>query len=334
MAKFTGLPNEILLNVGSHLDKASDKLHLLMANRVTLRLKLAMLYESISLHHCYELCTYEEGSYEWYDYRERRQYKSNCSVERLASALDKDASGLTGPAIKSLRFILNDGNCMGDHELTRILPHLSSLKTLCIINEAVSITGRFSVAKLSGALQTVKGTIEDLTVCLGNSEDTVDGTPIGDLSDFSKLKKLCIQSEILIGDDAYGQQSTLPPSQILPLGLERFTLHCCAQSTLHDQDVDIVGHYEKVTYGRSDNKDLPLPTVTWPDSARRINTFSMLGIWVPYVGTIPRLFDWVEYCFMPGSRARIETRTMKFSMDLNNVDMDMLMDDFVKMHGD
>jgi len=258
-----------------------------MVNRVTYTLNLPMLYENIALQHHYK--------------EKIQEFSSDCPVEHLASTLDKETSGLIGPAIKSFRVDINVVDCGGNHHLSYLLPHLSSLKSLCLISDR-NFWRKFEPSRLSGALQTVKGTLENLTLCVGNDLNTLDTSSIGSLADSSALKTLCIQSCILLGDDRYGLGNTTAPSQMLPLGLQKFTLHCCAQRTIRDVCEDVVGHYEKCVTPKSG-----LPCA-----------------FVPYKGGMPRPLRGVAICMMYGTQhsSLLSACETKFLEDFCNVDVE------------
>lgn len=105
MAKFTNLPNELLLNIGSHLDKSSDKLHLLLLNHRLYIIEKPMLYENIHLQHS--------------DYTEF----NGCPVSRLTSTLKKRPSDL-GSTTVSCHLTIDTRRCCEDHGLIIPLPHL------------------------------------------------------------------------------------------------------------------------------------------------------------------------------------------------------------------
>lgn len=206
MAKFTDLPNELILDIASHLDKSSDRLRLLLLNHRTNALKLPLLYKNIILHQSDILPS---------------KHALECPLSRLASTLAKDNS--LGRTIYSIRLPITTAECTSDHVLGPLLPYLSSLKSLEILT-----TGFHGVAyqpsRLAPALQSVNGTLESLTLCMGNSIQHLMGCSIGSLHDFPALKKLSIQSQILLGMEEYGGGNPTPMDQILPMGLERFTL--------------------------------------------------------------------------------------------------------------
>lgn len=51
MAILIDLPNELFYAIGSHVNRAADKLHLFLVNNVALILKVRLLYEHLTVQH-------------------------------------------------------------------------------------------------------------------------------------------------------------------------------------------------------------------------------------------------------------------------------------------
>ena len=80
-----------------------------------------------------------------------------------------------------------------------------------------------------------KATSENLVLCLGYDSRHTDGSAIGGLSDFAALKRLSVQSYVLLGAEDEGLNPGIWAKKVLGrlllLGLRNLRVHCCAEDT-------------------------------------------------------------------------------------------------------
>lgn len=118
------------------------------------------------------------------------------------------------------------------------------------------------------------------------------GTSIGSLGDFTALKRLSIQSQILLGMRMYRLENPTPPSEMLPMGLEQFTLHCCDQTEFRGCDdfmdviPQIVEHYSSPAGEKCGGMKWGATKCAGP------------CVFVPYQGDVPRPLKGVMACMM------------------------------------
>ena len=121
-----------------------------------------------------------------------------------------------------------------------ILPHLHHLKHFRLITEVLDDQGsspvrdKMSPARLAIALQgSIYKTLETLELALGRESSHTDGTALGHLKSFVGLKKLSVQSYVLLGgynvegsDSNYNTNKEPMLSEILPANLLHLRIHC------------------------------------------------------------------------------------------------------------
>jgi hypothetical protein len=116
MAILVDLPNELFYAIGSHVNRAADKLHLFLVNNFALILKVRLLYEHLTVQHHFMMSL-------------------RCPVHQLASTLKSDTSNL-GHVVRSFSFE-NSCECSEKHELINLLSLFTkTLKTITIIASA------------------------------------------------------------------------------------------------------------------------------------------------------------------------------------------------------
>lgn len=219
MASLTLLPLEILLNIRDHLAKPSDIL-------------------------TYESPRDENGNLNLSDNHPIKE-----TLSKLQMTLQHKSSFQS--SIKILHIHLHTGvtSMTAGEEIYTLLPHLHHLKYFRLITEvlnyqALSLAGdneapspardKTSPARLAIALKdsTCK-TLEILELALGRDRSHTDGTALGDLNSFIALKKISVQSYVLLGgygiegyDRNYSSRTEPMISEILPANLLHLRIHC------------------------------------------------------------------------------------------------------------
>lgn len=129
----------------------------------------------------------------------------------------------------------------GDHIYT-LLPRLYHLRHFRLITEVLNeeayspARDKISPARLAIALKgSTYKTLETLELVLGCGRTDTDGTQLGDMKSFVALKKLSVQSFVLLGgynvkgiDHNPNTWSRPMLSEILPVSLLHLRIHCGA----------------------------------------------------------------------------------------------------------
>ena len=114
---------------------------------------------------------------------------------------------------------------------------------------------RFQVDALGRALQPLRHTLESLTLFIHDQDYSWAAEGLGTLHDFTALKTLRVQSQVLLGGDGVLRDDGAPTlllSQMLPPKLFDLTIHCCEHdSGSTDGKGDPVHHVEASLDGKS-----------------------------------------------------------------------------------
>ena len=259
MVELTDLSNELLLEIGTHITKPIHVLSFVLINRQNRRLLIPLLYESITVHHT--------------DNTSTQQIHSRNSEKDLPDRLWLLTNNLRtkninlGHAIKSLEIHikLDDDliSCSPAGEVCRIFVNLHSLKALKLTMTAPILEqhqtslpqDRVPPAQIAGALRgSVIDTIESLVLVLGQHLPHTDDSAFGSLADFTELKRLCIQSYVLLGNTRSGtgldggMQTQSMLSSLLPPSLQHLRVHSCSQD-IHEQAMKNKRLYHDGIYG-------------------------------------------------------------------------------------
>ena len=243
MASFTLLPLEILLNVRGYLVKPSDILTFTTLTRNTYTHVDLFLYSTITIHHSHYPHIFSRGSKDNLKLFDIQPIDDTLS--RLESTLKHNTNFMS--SLKNLDIHLHTSLTYfltaGDLVYT-LLPRLYHLKHFRLITEVLNgetfspATNKISPARLAMALKgSTYKTLETLELALGCDRTDTDGTQLGDMTSFVALKKLSVQSYVLLGgylvhgvgmDRNPNTWSKPMLSEMLPASLLHLRIHCGA----------------------------------------------------------------------------------------------------------
>ena len=252
MAKFTDLSNEVVIAIGSFIRKPTDILHLYIAERRSYGLIGPLLYENIVLHHN--------------DYRSRGEHKRDLieqgrPLRRLVLKLmeeykrdytrGKECRSLAIRTGERLSFALPDVFNIGFYA-----PFLKNLSLIiCVRQDEARFNQELRISAVGVALQDFSPSLETLTLYIGGKDDCSGlDKSISNLHKFKAMKKLCIQSQFLLGWNLdYDLDPFAPPllSQLLPPNLEDLTIHCCESREYRSNEQEIAHHVEVPLDGKA-----------------------------------------------------------------------------------
>ena len=194
MASLLVLPNELLIAIGSHLQKPSDLLHFILVNQRAYRELTHLLYHNINL-----------------DYRDSDSLLSTCRgdsfrypffpIDLLHIRLKLKPQ--LGSNTRALDIVLVAYTSCQQYGLI-LLPYLPRLQHLSLSIRKVDgqlIAPTFSPSTLADSLSSVSGTLKTLRLHADHNPAECDGTRIGSLRHYTLLESLTIQNHILLGED-------------------------------------------------------------------------------------------------------------------------------------
>ena len=277
MASFTLLPLEILLKIRSHLVKPRDILTLTTLTRNTYMHIDLLLYSSITIHHSY------------YSYRYSRDSKDNLRLSdlqpidgtlwKLERALKHETNFIS--SLKKLDIHLHTSlfrfMSAGAH-IYELLPRLDYLKHFRLITEVLNEEAcsperdKISPARLVIALKgSTYKTLETLELALGCDRHDTDGTQLGDMKSFVALKKLSVQSYVLLGGYNvkgvdYNPNTWSRPmlSEMLPASLLHLRIHCGAADMGTPWDAAESDNYDSTEKHQRRDRDEVVAHLTEP----------------------------------------------------------------------
>ena len=265
MAKFTDLSNELVIAIASFIRKPTDILHLCIAERRSYGLIGPLLYENIVLHH-------NDYFGRGVRYYQRSRKMQHSVLRRLHMKFDKDRRGgnerKRGNESRALAINTGERLSFASHEVLRIgslTPFLRNLSLIICVREDISRqNGEFDIEAVGEALQPFRHGLETLTLYIGGKDHCYGlDMGIGSLHEFKAMKKLCIQSKILLGwSGTFDWSSDTPPllkssntppllSQLLPPNLEDLTIHCCESREYRSNEQEVPHHVEVPLDGKS-----------------------------------------------------------------------------------
>ncbi|KAK4691637.1 hypothetical protein P7C71_g5401, partial [Lecanoromycetidae sp. Uapishka_2] len=217
MVTFSGIPNELVIAISSHLWKPSDILHLLLADRRTYRLIKPLLYENICIDE--DFVSLSQTSYP--------------KALTLANALNKNHFG---SSVHNLELNLDFACQRFTFKLATLLQYLTKLKRF-ELNATWKSSKRCSIvltpSRLEFALDQIRNTIESISLCIDTviAVDDPTATAVLSFRHFKVLKHLCIPSPLFIKDGNGVDWSPRPKfADALPPTLETLELLCCPSS--------------------------------------------------------------------------------------------------------
>lgn len=235
MAKLTDLSNELIVAVRSHLRKPADILRFALVDRRCYGMITPLLYQTITLHH-----------------EDYLSIDPRYSDRKLQRKLREIVTTQQGPSVRNLEISAalsyDVGFGVKQLNLFRLLPHLTNLTSLHLrILKPGSTCSVFPSWLLPSALGPANGTLRSLVLSIEGRED--DLLAIGSLQNLTALKRLCIQSSVLLGSSpteyrisqalANGEvldTKRATASDVLPTSLESLELHCCQDGNEFKED--------------------------------------------------------------------------------------------------
>ena len=255
MAKFTDLPNELVIAVASHTRKPGDILQLCIAERRSHHVILPLLYENIVLHHLDYSIPEDNGVLQLHSLKSN--ISSLCQLFKQQQQNAKTGNGQSadfGAECRSLSINMLDSVVPTTSIVCKLLNFIPFLKNLSVVISRRSLgylpDWAFGLDKLGRVLYPMRDTLEILTLFIGRYEGNCSNVGVGSLHRFNALKKLHIQSQALIGceydkDSIFGYtkaESML--SQLLPPKLEKLAIHCC-EIDWRNREGEIAHHFEE-----------------------------------------------------------------------------------------
>lgn len=237
MPKFLDLANELVLAIASHIPRSTDKFHLVLVNHKLYDLIIPELYKHILLDQTEDPSTEGELArikpVECWDAVRLRHL---CNV-----LIDKPDS--RRPLVESLCLELNSDTLHESFALSHITHYLPRLKSLCLSGKRSASRNLWpkpswlSPRMFKHRLRDVRETLESLVIDIDQDIKFRDGTDIGGFRQFHALKRLGIQSHILLNEDknhlyyCQSDESAIkcdetPLVALLPPRLQRLRMSC------------------------------------------------------------------------------------------------------------
>ncbi|CAD6578134.1 MAG: hypothetical protein ASARMPRED_008544 [Alectoria sarmentosa] len=229
MAVLLNLSDELLILVASNLTKPSHMLNLALANR---------RFHSIAIQHLYQNVIFDREDYPpfpiFYDYLPailRCDYTApHSNIQRLSNMIRSNTLQ-TSHIITRLTIIKGVNNVCNEFQtlLSLLLPQLSSLKHLALKSVSDDRLAwqheHFSLAPLAVALSDMSQTLRSLSLHFSLEPGDSDGWTIGSLRQFSQLKYLSVQGNVLLGQYSLSASDLPSLDSVLPPGLKHLRLH-------------------------------------------------------------------------------------------------------------
>ncbi len=301
MAKFTDLSNELVLAIASFIRKPADIFHLCIAERRSYELVQPLLYENIVFNHI-----------DYPTHNQARKIRSNIrllcrciQIKWRANSRRVNDGPTSGGECRSLAINIDERLAYDEIGICAFVPFLTSFSLISSPrHEGISPRPetKIEIDQVGRALQPLRHTLETLTLYIHNQSDCWSRGGIGSLHDFKAMKKLRVQSQVLLGHDGVLRKAPKPLlSQILPPNLEDLTIHCCEYGLEHtDKKIDVAHHVEEPLDGK------PFSTRTFePDERLK--------------GTDRRMIESVVVCWLGVSLGSILTHPpfkLKESFDI------------------
>lgn len=239
MAKFNDLSNELIIAIGTYIQKLEDILHFTLIDRRTQSLIIPLLYEHINFSHDHD-CIHHM-------YCDDNDHNTNM-ISRLSNKLRSD-SWVLAAEIRSLEFNIHPPWGLRDPDFS-FLARTHSLKHLRLFIDYSPIWEASSQVLLSMA-----GSLETLVIYVFEAGDYDYEAGMGSLRAFTALKSLCIQLPVLVGKRV--KNKNVPTiSKLLPPNLQKLELHCPTKQT----DFEAGGSYSR--FGRGELINTSLTTFT------------------------------------------------------------------------
>ena len=238
-ATMSDLPNELLLDISRRIPKASERLHLTLANHRMSRLTGSILYEHIIISKAaYGLKCRKLG--------DNPSFATYTAIRSLARTLRRNKHHF-GSAIHTLEISLEHRYPLETHIQHKqnmksfglalltlqfdMLQHLhlamtGHIKHICRRSE------RFSPCALLPPLLCISDTLESLVL---SADGYYDGSSLGSLRNFTSLKALCIQGDVLTGESSLNPSKGPKISEVLPSSLQELEIHCCSEGSKFEE---------------------------------------------------------------------------------------------------
>ena len=244
MAKFTDLSNELVFAITSFIRKPADILQLCLAERRSYELIQPLLYKNVIFNH-----------FDYPNHRSSHGIRSmsskislfcQCIKQQLKENSRRNSDGPAfGRECRSLAVNVNARLTYANYDVIGVCAFVPFLKSFSLVSnprfDDPKKDTRFKLDALGRALQPLRHTLESLTLFIRNQDYCWAAEGLGSLNNFLAMKKLCIQSQVLLCREI-GLPTPLL-SQILPPSLEDLTIHCCEHdSGRTDERWDVAHH--------------------------------------------------------------------------------------------
>ncbi len=241
MARLLNLSDELIILICSNISKPSHMLQLALATK---------RIHGIAIQHLYANLIFYEKNYPPYS-KDPNSFKKGDTSSMVDSCVQYDSTAPhsnilrlsnmiwsntlpAGRIVTSLTIVLDVSKDCNKFQtlLSLLLPQLSALKDLDLEGVRQHVQYEyFSFAPLKTALSNTSQTLQRLSMHFFVPVYYSDGWTLGSLHDFSKMKYLSIQGEVLLGQFDH-MTCTMPPpppplDSMVPPGLEYLRLHWC-----------------------------------------------------------------------------------------------------------
>lgn len=263
MAKFTDLSNELVIAIASFIGKPADILQLCIAERRTYELIQPLLYENVVFNHIhYPNHISGIGSRSM---SSKIHLFCRCIKQQLKENSRRNRDGPSfGIECRSLAIDIGERLTWSTYDVMGVCEFVPFLRSFSLISntslekytKARRLKDRIpQFGDLGQALRPLRHTLESLTLFLHHQDHCWAQKSLGILQSFAALKKLRIQSRVLLGGGSGSRDNRAPAlllSQILPPDLEDLTLHCCVDDLgSTDEKGDFAHHVEASLDGKS-----------------------------------------------------------------------------------
>ena len=251
MAKFTDLSNELVFAIACFIRKPADILHLCIAERRSYELIQPLLYENVVFNHFdYPIHTPVHGLRSM---SSKISLFCRCIKEQLKENSRRNRDGPAfGRECRSLAINVNARLTYANYDVIGVCAFVPFLKSFSLISnprfDDPKKDVRFNMDALGRALQPLRHTLESLTLFIRNQDYCWAAEGLGTLQNFTAMKKLRIQSQVL-----FCWESGLPTlllSQILPPSLEDLTIHCCEYDFGSTDEREGLAHHVEASLDR------------------------------------------------------------------------------------
>ena len=249
MAKFTDLSNELVFAIASFIRKPTHILQLCLAERRSYGLVQPLLYENVVFNHL-DYPNHKSGN-GLRSMSSKVHLFRQCIKQRLK---ENSRRNIDGPAFgrecNSLAINIDERLTYANYDVIGVCGLVPFLKSFTLVSNPrfhdLRIDVRFRIDALGWALHPLRHTLETLNLFFRNQDYYWAAEGLRNLHDLTALKKLCIQSQVLLGEQSAlrnNRDPTLLLSQILPPNLEDLMIHCCEHDYVRTEGKEYLAHH-------------------------------------------------------------------------------------------